>query len=481
MTASVPQPESESAIESPPIRAALTDILAAAGEELAVDGLTITGSDPILPSRFRIGTAGAAAIGAVGLAVDAIWAARSGRRQRLALDAAAIRAAYRSERHIHPVGGEPFRIWDPVSGFYRTADDRFVQLHLNQPRLKAGAIALLGVPEDRAAVARAVAAVSGQALEDAFAAAGLTAGLVRTPAEWRAHGQGRAVANAPLIEIVKLGDGPRKPLAAADRPLAGIRVLDLTHLIAGPLCSRTLAEHGATVLRLSAPHLFNHDGMAADMGHGKLAAHLDLRDPAGRARLLALARDADIVVQGFRPGAMARFGITPEAMAALNPSLVFTTLSAYGPSGPWRERPGFDSLVQSVSGIAYDGGRDFGLAEPRHLPAQAIDFTAGYLGAFATLVALIRRAREGGSYLVRYSLARTGAWFQSLGRVADPAALAMAEPATAELAPYMTESATGYGRLRHVTPVLRMSQTPPRWTRPTAPFGADPPAWPAER
>lgn len=479
MTASPPQPNSPPAIKSAATRAALADILAAAGENLATDGLTIAGDDPILPSRFRIGTAGAAAIGAVGLTVNALWQARGGRRQRIGLDVAAIRAAYRSERHIQAIGGAPFRIWDPVSGFYRTADDRFIQFHLNQPRLKAGALALLGAAEDRAAVARAVATWPGQALEDAFAAAGLTAGLVRTPDEWRAHPQGQAAAGGPLVEIVKLGDAPAKPLAAADRPLAGLRVLDLTHLIAGPLCSRTLAEHGATVLRLSAPHLFNHYGMAADMGHGKAAAHLDLREPAGRARLLALVREADVVVQGFRPGAMARHGITPEAMTAVNPSLVFTTLSAYGPTGPWRERPGFDSLVQSVSGIAHDVARDFGLAEPKHLPAQAIDFTAGYLGAFATLVALRRRARAGGSYLVRYSLARTGVWLQSLGRLADPAALALAEPTTADLAPYMTETATGYGRLRYVTPVLQMSETPPRWARPTAPFGADPPAWPA--
>lgn len=479
MTVSPPQPKSLPGVESEAVRAALAEILAAAGEDLAVDGLTIAGDDPILPSRFRIGTAGAGTIGAVGVAVDAIWQARGGRRQRIGLDIAAIRAAYRSERHILAIGGAPFRIWDPVSGFYRTADNRYVQLHLNQPRLKAGALALLGAAETRDAVARAVATWPGQALEDAFAAAGLTAGLVRTPEEWRAHPQGQAAAAAPLVEIVKLGDAPAKPLAAAARPLTGIRVLDLTHLIAGPLCSRTLAEHGATVLRLSAPHLFNHNGMSADMGHGKAAAHLDLREPAGRARLLALVREADIVVQGFRPGAMARYGITPEAMAALNPGLIFTTLSAYGPSGPWRERPGFNSLVQSVSGIAYEGSRDAGIAEPKHLPAQAIDFSAGYLGAFATLVALRRRAREGGSYLVRYSLARTGAWLQSLGRLPDPAALALAEPTTADLAPYMTETETGYGRLRHVTPVLGMSETPPHWSRPTAPFGTDPPAWPA--
>ena len=255
-----------------------------------------------------------------------------------------------------------------------------------------------------------------------------------------------------------------------------MRALDLTHVIAGPVCGRALAEHGAEVMRIGAPNGYYNESFVIDTGHGKLSAHLDLRTVSDRGRLLSPARECDVFIQGFRPGALAKLGLAPEDLWAVRPGLIYVTLSAFGHAGPWVQRRGFDSLLQSTSGIAHEGGNG---TPPKHLPAQALDYATGYLAAFGALVALERRAREGGSYMVRVSLAQTGRWIQSLGR-ADSHDVALARlPAREDLQSWMTESETAFGSIRHVAPLLRMSETQPYWARPTAPYGAHPPSWPA--
>ena len=213
--------------------------------------------------------------------------------------------------------------------------------------------------------------------------------------------------NCHSSKFFKLGDTDPEPFASGNRPLSGVRALDLTHVIAGPLCGRTLAEHGARVMRLSAPHRYHNESFVIDTGHGKLSTWLDLRDAPARQQLLTLTSDADVFIQGFRPDALAKFGLTPEELIAERPGLVYVTLSAFGHVGPWSKRRGFDSLLQSTSGIAHEGGDG---SAPKHLPAQALDYVTGYLAAFGAMAALSRRAREGGSYLVRVSLAQTGRW-----------------------------------------------------------------------
>ncbi|HEY7268725.1 MAG TPA: CoA transferase, partial [Dehalococcoidia bacterium] len=320
----------------------------------------------------------------------------------------------------------------------------------------------------------ATALWDAQRLEDALADAGMCAGMVRTRAEWQHHPQFAAVRALPLLEIIRIADSPPEPLPAAARPLAGVRALDLTRVLAGPVSMRTLAEHGADVMRVTADHLPGLGEFDIDTGHGKLATAIDLRSADGVETLRTLARQADVFCQAYRPGALAARGFGPEDLARLRPGIIYATLSAYSHDGPWRERRGFDSLVQTVSGIVDE---ESGGGAPHHLPAQALDYVSGYLLAYATMVALRRRATEGGSYLVRVSLAQAAEWIQDLGRAAADAATPP-EMGIDDISDLMVEDDSPFGRLSHVGPVVKLRETPARWERPAVPLGHNEPVWP---
>ncbi len=460
-------------------RDALGQVLAAAGlDPTAADRIAFSGTDPVLPSGFLLGTAGAASLGAVGLAADALWRGRGGGDQAIAVDLRAAAFALRTERHVTVDGRPPQSPWSPISGFYQAGDGRWVQFHCNFPHHRDGILRLLGAEDDRASVAAKVAGWDAPALEDAAAEAGMCAAMLRTRGQWQAHPQGQAVAALPLIRIERIGDAPPEPVdhraPAASRPLAGVRVLDLSRVIAGPVAGRTLAEHGATVMRISAPHLPFVAPLLLDTGHGKVNAEVDLDAAAGPDILRRLMADADVLVQAYRPGTLADRGFGPADAARMRPGIVYVSLSAYGDAGPWSSRRGFDTLVQTASGLAAEESGDG--AKPRHLPAQALDYAAGHLAAFGAMVALARRRDEGGSWLVRLSLAGTAHWLDGLGRVADPvAARAAAEPAVDDL---MMETDSPFGHIRHLKPALAMSRTPPHWTRPPSPLASHPAEWP---
>jgi crotonobetainyl-CoA:carnitine CoA-transferase CaiB-like acyl-CoA transferase len=458
-------------------RNALAEILAAAGvpEDRAGEA-AFTGSDPVLPTPYRVGMAGAAALAAVGLAASDLWQMRTGRAQRVAVDLRAAAAALRSVRYLR-IDGKPPDMWDPFSGFYPAKDGRWVSIHCNFPNHRDAAMGVLGKPADRAAAEAASAKWDGLALEEAIHAARGCAGLARTPAEWAAHPQSAAVALRPLLRIEKIGEAEPEPLPALARPLAGVRVLDLTRVLAGPTCARTLAEHGADVLKISGPHL-GHNGLAEfDTGLGKLSAWLDLREQAGVETLRELLREADVFSQSFRPGTLGARGFSPEDAARIRPGIVYVSLSAWGSTGPWKARRGFDSIVQTVSGIAWAQSGGSLAAKPSLMPVSAIDYVSGYLMAFGAMVALARRTREGGSWLVRVSLARTGKWIADRGVIEDYASVPAELPA-AELAPLLTETQSPAGTIRHMRPVLQLSETQPYWARPPVPLGTHPPRWP---
>jgi crotonobetainyl-CoA:carnitine CoA-transferase CaiB-like acyl-CoA transferase len=452
--------------------AALSEILAAARFD-APAMAAIKGEDPVLPVRYRIGTAGAASLAALGLAVEELWELRGGARQRVDVDLRAAAVSLRSARYLRVNGKPPPPPWDPLSGFYPVREG-WISIHCNFRNHREAAMGVLGATT-REAGEQASRGWQGEALEDAIHVAGGCAGFVRSHAHWARHAQALAVATQPLIEIERIGDAPAEPLPEAPRPLAGVRVLDLTRVLAGPTCARSLAEHGADVLKISAGHLPDSGMMDLDTGIGKLSARIDLREPEGVAKLQALARDADVFSQSYRPGALARRGFAPEALAALRPGIVYVSLSAWGGSGPWRERRGFDSIVQSVSGIAHAHGDGM---KPRLLPVSAIDYVSGYLMAFGATVALARRAREGGSWLVRVALARVGKFIVDLGEPRQPWAGLPEELPEAELAALMGEMDAPEGRIRFLQPVIQLPQTPPHWTRPPVPLGTHPPAWP---
>src|SRR6202521_742256 len=303
---------------------ALRTILPIAGwdDTQAADVMFTGGADPVLPTPFRIGAAGAATLAASGLAATELWQVRTGRRQRVTVDLRQATAALRSGHYLQLAGTDVSSERNTVMGFYPTRDGRWSYLHCNFPNHRAAALSVLGVAEDREAVARAVATWNAADLEEAIIAAKGAGGIARTQAEWARHPQGATVAALPLMEIMRIGDSAPEPLPTGNRPLSGIRVVDLTRVLAGPTCARTLAEHGADVLKITAAHLPNLGYQEFDTGHGKLSAQLDLRDPKQLATLKDLARETDVFVQGYRPGTLSDRGLSPEELAKARPGLV---------------------------------------------------------------------------------------------------------------------------------------------------------------
>lgn len=448
----------------------------AGGEPAALDRIELTGADPILPTNFKIGTAASAVIGATALAAAELWRLRTGKVQSVTVNMRAAVGAFRSEHHLRVDGQPPPDVRGDLFGFYRTGDARWIQLHSAMPHHQERLVSFLGCGATRDAIATAVEGWKGDELEDRLAEAEACAGLVRSRDEWLAHPQGATVSRRPLVEIIRIGDSPPEPAGRGERPLPGVRVLDLTRVIAGPVCGRTLASYGADVMLVTAPHLHLAPTHVMDTGLGKLSTSLDLRRAADAERLRKLVTECDVFCQSYRPGTLASRGFGVEELARIRPGLVYVTLSAYGDTGPWRARRGFETLIQSVSGMAHEEGASAGLDRPKHLPAQVVDHGTGYLAAFGALVALARRAREGGSYLVRVALAQTGRWVDGLGRV-DGRGVPI--PTLADVEDLLTTRETAFGRLTHVVPAARLSDTPCFWSRPAVPLGTHEPVWPA--
>lgn len=438
--------------------------------------------DPVLPTPYRIATAGAATLAATGLAAADLWETRTGRRQHIGVNLRQATASLRSG-HYQKIGeGELSHKRNSIMGVYPTKDGRWSYVHANFPNHRAAALQVLGCAESPEAVAKAVLGWNALDLEEAILAAKGAGGMVRSAAEWAAHPQSAAVASLPVMEIIRIGDADPEPLPAGDRPLSGIRAVDITRVLAGPTCARTLAEHGAEVMKVTGKHLPSLGYQEADTSHGKLSTHLDLRTAEDLATLKGLIKDADVFSQGYRPGTLADRGLSPEALAALRPGLVYVSLCAFSHVGPWAARRGFDTVVQTVSGMTVRQtevvpGKVPG--QPDFYPVSAIDYCTGYLMAAGAMIALNKRAREGGSWLVRISLAQVGKWIVDLGEVpGDAARAAPAEFTDQELAAWSMVSETPMGRLRHLAPVLTMSETAPFWARPSVPNGFHPPVWP---
>ena len=439
----------------------------------ADDSLSIIGGlDPVFRTPWRIAATGSAALGAVGLALSDLWRLRTGRAQAVTVDRHAAAASLRSSTYVLQNGEAPVS-WDPLAGHYPTRDGRHMFLHTNHPHHRAGALRIAGADaETREALAAAVAKWDGLAIEEAIASGGCVGGLVRSREEWCAHPHGIAVAGLPLIDIEKIGEAPTEPLPPGDRPLSGVRVLDLTRVLAGPTSGRVLAENGAEVLHIAAPHLPYQAELLMDTGHGKRCAWIDLRERAGVETLVGLARGADVFTQGYRPGTLAGRGFSPGRLAELRPGVVFVNICAYAHEGPWRDRRGFDSIVQNVTGLSAVQGS---LDKPRNLPVQANDYIAGYLGALGAMVGLARRVEQGGSWLVRVSLVQVAHWIASQGTV--DATQGAADLPDDELQPLLMESVGPLGRVRHMKPVVQLDETPAFYAKPAEPLGSSPPQW----
>ncbi|MHA1164439.1 MAG: CoA transferase [Alphaproteobacteria bacterium] len=448
----------------------------AGGDAAALQSVSLTGADPVLPSSFRVGAAAQVSITAAALASAELWKERGGEAQRVSCDMRAAAIEFRSERYIHIDGKPPPPLWDKIAGVYQAGDKRWLRLHTNFPHHRDGVLEILRCANERDAVQAALVNWKAQDFEDAAAERGLVATMMRSFDEWDAHPQGRAVAGLPLLEIIKIGDAEPQPLPEGERPLSGIRVLDLTRIIAGPVCGRALAAHGADVMRVTSPNLPHVSGLIADVGRGKLSAFIDLKTKEGHETLSGLAGGCDVFVQGYRPGGIAALGFSPQDAAKMRPGIIYASLSAYGHEGPWSDRRGFDSLVQTASGINHAEARAAGVDGPKELPCQALDHAAGYLMAFGVMMALKRRATQGGSWLVRGSLAQTGRWLRQMGRVEG--GHACADPGFDDVQDLVERSPSGFGELAAISHAAKMPITPPGWVRPSVPLGTHPPVWP---
>ncbi|WP_353472294.1 CoA transferase [Salipiger sp. H15] len=369
------------------------------------------------------------------------------------------------DRTLRPEGWDLPSAWDPIAGDY-AASDGWIRLHTNAPHHRAAALSVLGCAAEKAQVAEAVAAWAKSELEAAVVAAGGAAAAMHSLANWAGHPQGMAVAAEPLIDWRESGEG------TGTARLQGLRVLDLTRVLAGPVATRFLAGFGAEVLRIDPPW-WSEPGVEPEVTLGKRRAGLDLTHAADRQTFEDLLREADALVHGYRPGALDALGYGAEARRLLAPGLIDVSLCAYGWSGPWAGRRGFDSLVQMSCGIADEGMRRSGAVRPVPLPVQALDHATGYLMAAAVLRALRLRLAEGRVLSARLSLARTGALLVSAGARAFTGARIEATPG--DLAPGHEQ--TGWGPARRLDFPVTLDGTPPRWDIPAGPLRVDAPRW----
>ncbi len=459
-------------------REILSDIWTRTGGDAAwLDTVTLTGEEPQLPSSFRVAAAAQASIAATALAAAQIWQLRSGQSQGVAVDMRHAVVECRSERYLRVDGKSSPMAWDAIAGIYNTRDARFVRLHTNFPHHRDAVCKVLNCKPERDDVQAALMQWDAEAFETAAYAAGGVVAMMRSREEWLAHPHAAALAEMPLVSIERIGDAAPKPWPKGHRPLAGLRVLDLSRVIAGPVAGRTLAVHGADVLLISGPDLPFIPWLTIDNGRGKLTSFVELGNEQGRQVLRDLLADADIFSQGYRPQSIAALGFSPDYTAKINPGIVYVSLSAYGHAGPWAGRRGFDSLVQTATGFNHAEGQAAGIDGPKELPAQMLDHATGYLMAFGAMMAKARQAREGGSWHVQVSLARTGQWLWNLGRLAG--GLETADLKGEMVQPLIEELASGFGPLRSVRHAAMLSKTPALWARPAMPLGSHPPQWPA--
>ncbi len=448
----------------------------------ALQRAQLTGQAQGFAASFAAADLVQASVGAAALMATEIGGLRDGSQPAQTVAISAQHAAFESSGYFLLDGLQP-DLWSPISGLYAcgaaVGAPGWVRIHANFAHHRDGALALLGLapgPDTpRAAVEQALQQWSAERFEAAAAQQGLPIAASRSHEAWLALDHAAVIAAQPLVAIERVGDAPPMAwpvLGAEQRPLAGLKVLDLTRILAGPVAGRTLAAYGAEVMLINSPNLPNIDAIA-DTSRGKRSAHVDLETAQGRKVLTALLGQAQVFMQAYRPGALAAKGFGAEQLAQLRPGIVVGELCAYGWQGPWAGRRGFDSLVQTATGINADEAAARGLAKPQVLPMQALDYGAGFLLAFGVQAALLRQAREGGSWRVRVTLAGVAHWLRSLGRVEQP----QWKEEKPDITPYLETLDSGFGQLQAVRHCAQFPRTPAAWDRPSVPPGTDEARW----
>ncbi len=439
------------------------------GDHASLGSLHFDG-DGDLPSAFRVTDLASASIAAASVAIAELLSLRSGTSPSVRVDRRL--SSFWFGLSIRPVGWSLAIPWDPIAGDYASSDG-WIRLHTNAPHHRAAAERVLGKHADRESMAAAVSRWTKTALEAAIVEAGGCAAEMRSVAEWQTHPQGVALASEPLARLAATDAGPR-PHWQVDpaRPLAGIRVLDLTRVLAGPIASRFLAGYGASVLRIDPPD-WNEPAVVPEVTLGKRCARLDLKDANDRSRFHALLESADVLLHGYRADALERLGLDATSRARLHPGLVDVSLNAYGWSGPWRNRRGFDSLVQMSAGIADAGMRRKAAERPTPLPVQALDHATGYLMAAAAVRGIARRVADGRGSRAQFALARTARLLVEQGD--QPSSSSVARETEADLAAGVER--TPWGEARRLSPPVSIDGTPMRWDLPAAELGSSDPVW----
>ena len=423
-----------------------------------------------LPSAFAVTELASASLGAAGQAVAQLIQQQTRRLPAVSVDRRL--ASFWFSSSIRPVGWQVPPLWDPVAGDYASADG-WIRLHTNAPHHRAAAERILGKVADRNEMASKVAQWNAAELEQSIVDEGGCAAQMRSWQAWQAHPQGLAVNAEALVQRQTVTTTSDKPwLGSVARPLAGIKVLDLTRVLAGPVASRFLAGLGADVLRIDSP-TWDEAGVVPEMTLGKRCARLDLKSPEGRQVFEALLKDTDILLHGYRADALEHLGYTASELQQIAPGLIDVSLNAYGWSGPWRNRRGFDSLVQMSSGIA-DAGMAWKHADkPVPLPLQALDHATGYLMAASAIQALSERLNTGRGGSARLSLARTAALLVEAGQVPPQPAL-RAEQASDQ---GLLVEQTAWGPAHRLLAPVTISGTPLQWDLPAGELGAHRAQW----
>lgn len=470
---------------------AFEELMKIRGREPEEHEVSFINRSTLYKTPFQLGETAAEALAARAVAVNDIYELRTGQRQQIEIDVQAASATClggtdmtlrkNENGEYEPIPKAPeFAKMESITQPWETKDGKWFLPHFNLPHLEKRVCGVLGCEPDPQSVARAVKTREAGELDQAIADARATGGILYTEKEWLKHPQGQYLAGIPVVEIVKIADGDPEPLPElkeGDGPLSGLRVLDLTRILAGPTCGISMAEHGADVLMVTSPELPQVPAFVRDTSHGKRSCYLDYKQPDQAAKLKELAKDADVFIEGYRPGRMEANGFGAAEVAKLRPGIVYVSVNCFGSGGPLSDRAGWDQVAQAVTGMCFTQGEATNHGRPQLTPVFACDFLTGYLGAYGALLALARRAKEGGSYHVHVSLCQSAMLIQRQGLRDDFSQAADRLPREKFEQFAVCDDGTYLGDLKSLGPVIRMSETSPRWERTTPKLGSSKPEW----
>ncbi|KAH7374278.1 CoA-transferase family III domain-containing protein [Pyrenochaeta sp. MPI-SDFR-AT-0127] len=436
------------------------------------------------PSSFKVDHLAQSSVALSALTAALFWSVRhDASMPRVTVPAEHASIEFKSER-LYVLNGKPApSSWGTIGGLHKTADG-YVRMHDAFPNHRESALKILGLTKQasREDVATKMLQWKSVELESAAFNHGAVIAALRTFNAWDTLPQSGAVADFPIL-LKRIATSmpyiPSHPSTTDDKCLKGIRVVEMSRVIAAPVAGKTLAAHGADVIWITSPTLPDLPDLDIDLSRGKRTVQLDIHRPEDKAKLLELLRTADVFIQSYRPGSLAAYGLSGEELLKVNPNLIIASLNAYGPDGPWSQNRGFDSLVQTCSGINVADAERYGANEPaRVLPCQAFDHGAGYFLATGIMAALYQRATGNGVYQVQVSLAGVMKYLRSLGQYEGKSGFTRKDFKRPEdVSKYLETKETRFGELKAVRHAASIEQVKVGWDHMPKPLGSDLPEW----